>query len=709
MSRIRLALHEFGGALLCDEVGMGKTFVAAAIAREYSAPLVVAPATLTRMWKGALAATGIRADFVSFEKLGRGSGDSSASRPMRDQRYDVVIIDEAHHARNRATQRYARLIKLTRDAKVLLLSATPIHNRRDEMFAVLSLFLGSRSNTLTPAELSRCVLRRSHAQLENRALIPKVLLVNTLQVSDEPLVVRNLMSLPDPVPVRDGGLGGVLIGRGLIHQWASSEAALRTALRRRAARAAALIASLEAGTYPTENELRAWTFDDGALQLGFAELLSTHVRRADALLDSVRNHAAALDAFRRRHAQQSLIDMERAEHVLAIRRLHPDGKIVAFSQYTPTVSMLYRQLRSIGGVAMLTSHGAYVAGGKLSRHEALARFAPLSLNARRPARSEAIDILLTTDLLSEGVNLQDAQIVVHLDLPWTAARMEQRVGRVARLGSPHSVIHAYLIRPPASADAFLATGAIIDRKWDLARRTVGSSVSHPLAETPNEGGAAHSKSTSQLTESLRSILERWRQPESTDVVWNSREFRDSTWVAAAESHASGFLAAVTVDDRSHLVVGVSGHVSTELELQIAACNLTIGADVEVCGDEFERAHAELLSWAAMRSASAMAGISASKALRRRRLVNRIDAAIECAPPQSRSNRLAAAARARAVVAAQQNAAIEADLDSLADSDLADDEWLEAIAHLREGDQSKTQRTANRDFTIHALLLLRGET
>ncbi len=723
MSRIRLALHEFGGALLCDEVGMGKTFVAAAIAREYSAPLVVAPAALTRMWKGALAATGIRADFVSFEKLGRGSGDSSASRPMRDQRYDVVIIDEAHHARNRATQRYARLIKLTRDAKVLLLSATPIHNRRDEMFAVLSLFLGSRSNTLTPAELSRCVLRRSHAQLENRALIPKVLLVNTLQVSDEPLVVRNLMSLPDPVPVRDGGLGGVLIGRGLIHQWASSEAALRTALRRRAARAAALIASLEAGTYPTENELRAWTFDDGALQLGFAELLSTHVRRADALLDSVRNHAAALDAFRTRRAQQSLIDMERAEHVLAIRRLHPDGKIVAFSQYAPTVSMLYRQLRSIGGVAMLTSHGAYVAGGKLSRHEALARFAPLSLNARRPARSEAIDILLTTDLLSEGVNLQDAQIVVHLDLPWTAARMEQRVGRVARLGSPHSVIHTYLIRPPASAEALLATEAIVDRKWDLARRTVGSSASHPLAETPNERGAAHAKTTSQLTESLRSILARWRQVESTDAAWTSREFRDdverngaplradgaATWVAAAESPASGFLAAITVDDRSHLVVGVSGHVSTELELQIATCNLTIGADVEVCGDDLARAHAELLSWAATRSASAMAGIAASKALRRRRLVNRIDAAIECAPPQSRSNRIAAAARARAVVAAQQNAAIEADLDSLVDSDLMDDEWLEAIAHLRADDQSNTRRTANRDFIIHALLLLRGQT
>jgi superfamily II DNA or RNA helicase len=61
VSRIRASLQEFGGALLCDEVGMGKTFVATAIAREYSAPLVVAPAALFPMWKNALARMAIHA------------------------------------------------------------------------------------------------------------------------------------------------------------------------------------------------------------------------------------------------------------------------------------------------------------------------------------------------------------------------------------------------------------------------------------------------------------------------------------------------------------------------------------------------------------------------------------------------------------------------------------------------------------------------
>ena len=330
-----MAIREFGGALLCDEVGMGKTFVAAALAREYAAPLVVAPAALAQMWRDALTATDIQADFLSFEKLSRlppGSPSQAqlkpgdVPRPTPRRKYDLVIVDEAHHALNHATRRHARLKELTRDAKVLLLSATPIHNRRAEMSAVLSLFLGSRARALTPAEIARCVLRRGHAQLQRHVLIPKVLPVRTLGVSDDPRVVRDLISLPDPIPVRDGGCGGVLIGRGLVHQWAFE--------RGRAARGSSqthcqgLGPDCIAGSryVPERRELRAWTFDAGALQLGFPELLSARVGDADALLASVRRHANALDAFRAHHGRQSALDLERAGHLLTIRRSHPGAK-----------------------------------------------------------------------------------------------------------------------------------------------------------------------------------------------------------------------------------------------------------------------------------------------------------------------------------------------------------------------------------------------
>ena len=701
VSRIESALDEFDGALLCDEVGMGKTFVATAIARHYSRRLVVAPASLTQMWRHALDTTEIDADFVSFEKLSRtpSNADSdSRDSPPSARGYDLLIIDEAHHARNQTTRRYAQLEELARDAKVLLLTATPIHNRRDELSTVLSLFLGSRANALTPGELARCVVRRDHDQLKSTALIPKVVPTVTLQISDDPEIVGELMTLPEPIPVRDGGLGRSLIIRGLVHQWASSEAALNKALRRRIARAFALTASLEAGTYPTEHELRTWIFEDGALQLGFPELLSAPTRDAAALLKSVRAHRNALQRFRESHSASASLDAERADVIASIRAAHPTAKIVAFAQYTETVSMLFRSLVSAGGVAMLTAHGARVAGGKLSRKEALARFAPHAVHAPPPPSAEAIDVLLSTDLLSEGVNLQDAEVVVHLDIPWTAARLEQRVGRVARMGSAHSAVSVYLIRPPASAAALLESEIVVQRKWDIARRAVGSATTPPFPDQSSKETDVGVESVTRQTERLRSILGGWRPPDLSSA---------EVCIASVCSARSGFLAAVTVDGTPRLVVSLSGQLSTDLDSQIAACRLGNGVDAQTDCNEHQAALQQLHAWFDRESASEMAGLANSSALRRKRLVTRIDAAIENAPPHSRSHRLLTAAKARNVAAAPHSAAIEAELESLTRSPLADDEWLAAVAHLDPArSESARTRTEKHGLQIHALLLLR---
>jgi len=98
VARLRTAIDEFGGALLADEVGLGKTYVALALAARYRAPVVVAPAALRSMWNGAFTATSLRLPWISVESLSRGS--------LPAQRPDLVILDEAHHARNPATRRY---------------------------------------------------------------------------------------------------------------------------------------------------------------------------------------------------------------------------------------------------------------------------------------------------------------------------------------------------------------------------------------------------------------------------------------------------------------------------------------------------------------------------------------------------------------------------------------------------------------------------
>jgi superfamily II DNA or RNA helicase len=717
-TRLRAALEQFNGALLCDDVGMGKTYVATAVAQQYARSLVVAPAALVSMWRDALTATRTVADIVTFEALSRGDADDFRLRhaiaPARVA-YDIVIVDEAHHARNPATNRYFALASLTRGARVLLLSATPIHNRRADLVALLSLFLGSRARSMTSAELGLCVVRREHAQLEGTLTIPALLPARHHQLSDSESVVDELMNLPPPLPVRDGGLGGVLIGRGLAHQWASSEAALREAANRRIARATALCASLEAGTYPTARELETWTYGDGALQLGFPELLSAPIPGHAELLEAVREHLKALREFRARFASTSALDAERAEIMANIRSSHPAAKIVAFAQYSETVSMLFRRLAVAGRVAMLTSHGARVAGGALTRHEAIGRFAPLASHFSAPGPADAIDLLLTTDLLSEGVNLQDAEVVVHVDIPWTLARMEQRVGRVARMGSRHARVHVHVLHPPRSAAAALGNEMIVQRKWAIARSSVGTSAPNPLSEPMQAENVVFARNRSPLAhppvsdavgesiprkiERLRSILQEWvrRDEDGDDMI-----------AATVKSTQSGFVAAVLMDGRPQLLVGLKHETSTDLDHQIAAC-LSAGSDeIPTDAADSERAIRLIQSWCTRGSASAAAGIGTSSAVRRRQITSRIDAAIQSAPPHLRSRRSVIAARARRVATTQQCAAVELDLDALLHSDLPADEWLDAIAAL-ESSSSEPRQTnhSTSSVRIQALLLTRA--
>src|SRR5207249_5044257 len=81
------------------------------------------------------------------------------------------------------------------------------------------------------------------------------------------------------------------------------------------------------------------------------------------------------------------------------------------------------------------------------RGEVLRAFAPRAQGAPSPAPALETDVLIATDLLSEGLNLQDAVRVIHYDLPWSPARLTQRVGRIDRAGSPHARIETITLLP----------------------------------------------------------------------------------------------------------------------------------------------------------------------------------------------------------------------------------------------------------------------
>ena len=124
-----------------------------------------------------------------------------------------------------------------------------------------------------------------------------------------------------------------------------------------------------------------------------------------------------------------------------VRRRHPTERVVVFSHFADSVRAMFDRLRGDGRVAAVTANGAWLAGGPITRSDALARFTATTQADSSRRYADVIEMLIATDLLSEGLNLQNASVVVHLDLPWTAARLTQRVGRVWRMTSPHARIH----------------------------------------------------------------------------------------------------------------------------------------------------------------------------------------------------------------------------------------------------------------------------
>jgi superfamily II DNA or RNA helicase len=695
IQRIETAMDEFGGALLCDEVGMGKTFVALAIASRFDKCVVVAPAVLRDMWEQQSAIADVPVSFVSFEQLSRGRRPSD--------RFDLVVVDEAHHSRNALTRRYAELSKIVMRSRVLLLSATPIHNTSRDLTALLALFLGSRSVSLSHAEIARCVIRREVETAGLTSQIPETRELQWLEIADNRRIPEELMSLPPPLPVRDGGLGGVLIARSLVRQWCSSDAALEAALRRRLGRSLALIASLESGHYPSETEVAAWTIADDSVQLAFPSVVASPIGETAELMEVLRRHQDGLRHVLRSMKNETSRDLERARLLTGIRRDHVGVPVVAFSQYAETVNAMFRELRREPGIAVLTARGARVAGGSLTRREAISRFAPRASGVRTPREAERIDLLLATDLLSEGVNLQDAGVIVHLDLPWTAARLEQRLGRVARIGSQRTRVFAYGIRPSPAAEVLIRMEATIRKKMESAEKAIGPF--RPLLPGHSRELTSTGSAPSSAAERMRSIMSRWIDERSPPPPALRMELQ-STRVAAVASKHKGFLALNVVGSQFVLVASDGGRVTDDPVKILNAVLQSDGSPVTPATDTLDAAISSIDEYLAAARTIGPAADMALVARARRACLRRVAASIERARPHTRSRLVELGAAARRAIMGRLSAAAEWELTCMASIEMSDEEWLSAVTncvgslHLN----SIADGSDSRDGEIIALLL-----
>lgn len=703
--------------------------------------LVVAPATLRAMWHNALHAAGASGSVVSYATLSRGGGPRG--------HFDLLLLDEAHHARTPGTRRYARIAALADGAHLLMLSATPIHNSRADLAALLALFLGARALALDDDALARHVVRREREDVPSERL-PETTTPTNLAVGDDVELLRAIVALPPPLPPRDAYAGGVLVAWGLVREWASSNAALVGALRRRLVRAAALDAALEGGNLPSRKELAAWVCGDRAVQLAFPGLIDAPVSgdatatEGDAakLRAVLARHERAVRALLERAGASAWTDARRAQLLREIRSRHPGEKIAAFTQFADTARALFRELRRDAGVAVLTARGASVAGGALSRQEAIERFAPRASGVRAPREIERIDLLIATDLLSEGVNLHDASVVVHLDLPWTPARMEQRVGRSRRMGAQHARTTVYALQPPASSEILLRVEQRLRAKLGAAGRLLGAPAADVLPETTidvsdarihvrdtrgvEDAATVHDhrarESAARRHELIARELERWRDHEDAGGAMAPTESpMSSIFVAGEYAPSSGLLALVREDGEYCLVAARRDEeVDDDPALVLETLRLTSSISAAPCNSNRDREPPRADTLAAIdrvaRWASRRAGVlAAGSALEphtqaRKRALRRVAAIAARAPRHRRSEVTRLAALARQVATAPYGAGAERLLEDLVATELPNGEdWLRALGEFGAARASVLQRSDTSCVEPVAILLLVNRT
>lgn len=156
-------------------------------------------------------------------------------------------------------------------------------------------------------------------------------------------------------------------------------------------------------------------------------------------------------------------------------------KVLVFSYFADTVEWIAEHLESVlqtdRRLAPLRGRMAVVRGTEsydgVTRTDAVFGFAPESAEAPPSRAEDRFDILVTTDILAEGMNLQQAGRVINYDLPWNPMRLVQRHGRIDRIGSPHEKVYLTCVFPDRQLERLLALEERIRTKLAQAAASIG--------------------------------------------------------------------------------------------------------------------------------------------------------------------------------------------------------------------------------------------
>ena len=580
--RAHRILKDFGGVIVADEVGLGKTFIGGAIleacAKSRRRALLVCPAALRRTWENFLTAHNIGrfVEMVSYDQLARDRQFRDERRPDANgdhlrsdlEDYALVVVDEAHNYRNPDAPYRAAVLRhllFGQRKDVVLLTATPVNNSLFDLYHLMRYFLRQDSALASrgiikiyerfkaaakedPANLSpdflypiidavtvkrtRGFVKKYYAGETIRGpdgvmrpiVFPKAVattvrydleklapgLFDAVADALDPVNGTNVISFARYAP--DGFLlehdeeepedleaASGLLRSGLLKRFESSAHAFRLSLSRMVREHDLFLDALAKGKVVTTAFFREVSDDDEA----FDDLLESSGHAADATDYDVKPLREAVERDRdilhdlaaRLAAIDDHDDPKLAAVVEELARIaaeatadagtdeeeQRDRKVLLFSYFADTVAWLRQALEQYvasdprlacfrGRIVAVAGSG--LQGEEASRNQAVWGFAPESSDPP-PGQVDVYDLLITTDVLAEGMNLQQCRNIINYDLPWNPMRLVQRHGRIDRIGSPHPRVFLRSVFPADRLDALLTLQARILRKLTQAAKSIG--------------------------------------------------------------------------------------------------------------------------------------------------------------------------------------------------------------------------------------------
>ncbi len=584
-------IQEFGGCFVADVVGLGKSFIGAAIVKHFERahgkrPLIICPKSLEEMWITYNEQYHLNAQVLPMSMLQDGERSAGLLDNVRYPKRDFILIDESHNFRHSDTQRYKALQNFLLndpDRQICLLTATPRNSRAWDVFNQIKLFHpDDRTDTLPidPPDLRqyfkkiekdrssvsggelaqlqdvlrhvlirrtrRHILRwyghagdshkplremsdfeaaryldggsRAYVNVGDRQQYFPIRELETLRYSIEDTYaglyqeIRGYVGKPrgsrakpkpgeeltyaryglfnyvlkhrqaDYTDLRKAGVNlRGLIRTMLFKRFESSVEAFRQTLGRMIATQSGFLLALNAGIVPAgekaENLLsHSDTLEEDDLLDALAEMTGRY-SVADFDLERLRSHIEAdIHLLRTMLALVEPITSERDDKFQTLLKtlerppINGRKKVLIFTQYADTAKYLYENLNPGGARDDID----VIYGTEKSKARVVARFAPKANPGHRWTLGDSeINLLVATDVLAEGLNMQDCDIVINYDLHWNPVRLIQRFGRIDRIGSEHDRIWGMNFLPEIGIEKNLGLKKVLDARIQEIHDTIG--------------------------------------------------------------------------------------------------------------------------------------------------------------------------------------------------------------------------------------------